>query len=114
MRDPTGVVNAIDFINDTPSVQKTFPLDPPTPAEYIYKGKTIIRPRKFRRYKQEVGGKTVHFKEFGDPRTMDNRSGAYTKAGIDGEGLPEQYVANEILEFTIGTEPYGEVRWLGQ
>lgn len=114
MRDPVGHVNAIDFINDTPSVQKTFPLDPPILVDYLYKGKPVSRPRKFCRYKQDVGGKTVHFKEFGDPRTMDNRSGAYTEADKDGTSLPEQYIANEILAFTIGTEAYGEVRWLGQ
>lgn len=114
MRDPAGYVNAIDFINDTPSVQKTFPLDPPVMAEHFYKGKAIVRPRRFRRYKQEVGGKTVHFKEFGDPRTMDNRNGKYLEIEQRDKPIPEQYIANEILEFTIGTESYGEVRWLGQ
>lgn len=28
--------------------------------------------------------------------------------------IPHQYQANEILEFAIGTEPYGTVRWIGQ
>lgn len=39
------------------------------------------------------------------------RSGEYLK---DGEVLRLEYRANEILEFAIGTEPYGEVRWIGQ
>lgn len=63
------------------------------------------------KYRQMVGGKTVYFKEFGDPRTMDNRTGEYIG---DGESLERQYQANEIMEFAIGTEPYGEIRWIGQ
>ena len=42
---------------------------------------------------------------------MDRRDGKYLK---DGETLELAYQANEILEFAIGTEPYGEVRWIGQ
>ena len=42
---------------------------------------------------------------------MDRRDGKYLE---EGETLDLQYQANEIMEFTIGTEPYGEVRWIGQ
>lgn len=42
---------------------------------------------------------------------MDNRDGEYLQ---DGETLERQFHANEIIEFAIGTEPYGEVRWIGQ
>ena len=42
---------------------------------------------------------------------MDNRDGEYLK---EGQTLERQYQANEILEFAIGTEPYGEIRWIGQ
>lgn len=117
LRNPKGEVNQISFIRDTPSMQKTYPLDPPVLVEYNYKGKkTIQRPRRFCKYKQEVGGKTVYFKEFGDPRMMDNRSGKYVSADEENEGepLPIEYQANEILDFAIGTELYGEVRWIGQ
>jgi len=115
IRNPEGEVNQIHFVRDTPSVTKTCPLDPPEEAEYNYKGTKIVkRPRRFCKYRQNVGGKTVYFKEFGDPRVMDNRSGEYTTINEDGEGLKAQYQANEILEFAIGTELYGEVRWIGQ
>ena len=53
----------------------------------------------------------MYFKEFGDPRIMDNRTGEYLP---EGAGLELKYQANEILEFAIGTEPYGEIRWIGQ
>lgn len=117
LRNPAGEVNQIAFIRDTPSMRKTYPLDPPVLIEYNYKGKkTIQRPRRFCKYKQEVGGKTVYFKEFGDPRMMDNRSGRYVSADEENEGEPlsVEYQANEILDFAIGTELYGEVRWIGQ
>ncbi|MCD7958210.1 MAG: hypothetical protein LUF89_01460 [Ruminococcus sp.] len=38
---------------------------------------------------------------------MDNRTGDYR------DSVPIEYQANELLEFAIGTEPYGEVRWIG-
>ena len=117
LRNPAGEVNQIAFIRDTPSMRKTYPLDPPVMAENNYKGKKMIqRPRRFCKYRQEVGGKTVYFKEFGDPRMMDNRSGQYVSTDTENEGepLPVEYQANEILDFAIGTELYGEVRWIGQ
>lgn len=116
MRNPEGQVNQISFIRDTPSVKKTYPLDPPVEVEYNYKGQKIIkRPRRFCKYRQDVGSKTVFFKEFGDPRIMDNRSGEYVTTDSDtGDALEVQYQANEILDFPIGTELYGEIRWMGQ
>lgn len=30
------------------------------------------------------------------------------------ETLDRKWQANEILEFAIGTKPYGEIRWIGQ
>ena len=38
---------------------------------------------------------------------MDMRDGKYLEGG---ETLELQYQANELLEFAIGTEPYGTVR----
>jgi len=116
IRNPAGEVNQIDFIRDTPSMTKTCPLDPPVEIDYNYKGIEIIkRPHRFCKYKQVVGGKTVFFKEFGDPRMMDNRSGQYVSTDEEsGEALEVQYQANEIMEFAIGTELYGKVRWMGQ
>lgn len=114
IRNPAGEVNQVSFIRDIPSIQKTYPLDPPQDAVYMYNGQEVKRPRRFCKYRQQVAGSTVYFKELGDPRMMDSRSGEYTALDSDGEALPIQYQANEILEFSIGTELYGEVRWLGQ
>ena len=104
-------VTQIEFIRETPTIRKTQPLSPYIETPYYHHGKETPRRKKYRKYRQQIGADIVYFKEFGDPRIMDNRNGEYVK---DGEGLERQYQANEIMEFTIGTEPYGEVRWIGQ
>lgn len=111
IRDVAGDVTQIEFIKDTPSVTKTKQLNPYVDTVYYHKGQEIPRRKRFCKYKQEIGGKTVYFKEFGDPRIMDMRNGKYL---ADGETLDLAYQANEVMDFPIGTEPYGEVRWIGQ
>lgn len=111
IRNVAGDVIQIEFIKDTPSMAKTKQLDPYVETVYYHKGQEIQRKKKFCKYRQEIGGKTVYFREFGDPRIMDRRSGAYLE---EGETLELDYQANEIIDFPIGTDPYGEVRWIGQ
>ncbi|MDR1693383.1 MAG: phage portal protein [Oscillospiraceae bacterium] len=111
VRNLKGEVTEIIFIRDTPSVRKTLPLDPWIEEEYLFRGETRTRVRKYCKYKQEIGGKTVYYKEVGDPRVMSRRDGRYLE---DGGTLERSEQANEILEFPVGTEPYGEVRWIGQ
>lgn len=111
IRNLAGEVQQIEFIKDTPTVTKTRPLDEYVASSFFHKGKQIERKKRYCKYRQQIGGKTVYFKEFGDPRIMDNRNGKFIP---EGETLDAQYHANEVIEFTIGTEPYGEVRWVGQ
>lgn len=111
IRNVAGEVQQIEFIKDTPSITKTKPLEPYIATVFYHKGKQVERKKRYCKYRQSIGGKTVYFKEFGDPRIMDNRDGKYLE---EGEILDIQYHANEIIEFAIGTEPYGEVRWIGQ
>ena len=111
IRNMAGEVVQIEFIKDTPSIIKTAPLEPYIPTVYYHHGQEVERQKRFCKYRQQVGGKTVYFKEFGDPRIMDKRDGKYLE---DGETLDLAYQANEIMEFAIGTMPYGEVRWIGQ
>lgn len=108
IRNMAGEVVQIEFIKDTPTVTKTYPLEPYIKADFYYKGQIIQREKKFCKYRQTAGSKNVYFKEFGDRRIMDKRDGEYR------EGIDIQYQANEIIEFAIGTESYGEVRWIGQ
>jgi len=111
IRNLGGEVAQIEFINDTPSINKTTPLAPYIETEFFYRGRPEKRQKKYRKYRQTIGGNTVYFKEFGDPRIMDKRTGKYA---TESEAVPIEYQANELLEFTIGTEPYGEIRWEGQ
>ena len=111
IRDFAGDVVQVEFVKDTPYVQKKKPLNPYIPTMYYHHGQQLERKKRYCKYRQDIGGQTVFFKEFGDPRIMDNRSGEYLK---DGETLELEYQANELMEFAIGTEPYGEVRWIGQ
>ncbi len=111
IRNIAGEVVQIEFIRDTPSIEKTKPLEPYISSIYYHHGKETERKKRYCKYRQDVGGKSVYFKEFGDPRIMDSRGGLYLK---EGETLELEYQANEIMDFTIGTEPYGEVRWIGQ
>lgn len=112
IRDFSGDVVQLEFIVDTPSIDMTYPLEPYMDIDYFYMGKTVTRKKKFRKFRQSIAGKTVYFKEFGDPRIMDKRNGTYLE---EGEELVEyDNQANEIIEFRIGSMPYGEVRWIGQ
>lgn len=108
IRNIGGEVSQIEFVRDTPSMQKTKPLEPYQKVQFLYKGRIEERQKKYMKYRQQSNGRTVYFKEFGDKRIMDKRTGEYVKK------LPIEYQANEIIEFPIGTAPYGEVRWIGQ
>lgn len=108
LRNAAGEVNQIEFIEDVASVEKTKPLGDYVETEYKFQGKTISRRKQFRKYKQSKNGKLVYFKEFGDKRIMDKNTGEYVK------NIPVEKQANEILEFKLGSKPYGQVRWMGQ
>ncbi|GED14864.1 phage portal protein [Aneurinibacillus migulanus] len=70
-------------------------------------GTTIPIKKRFRKYIQETKGKKVWFKEFGDPRIMDSRTGEYDV------NTPEEHQAHEIIHLKIGSGPYGIPRWIG-
>lgn len=112
IRNMEGAPVELQFIVDTPSVDMTYPLEPYQDIRYFYKGKSISRKKKFRKFRQNVAGKTVYFKEFGDTRIMDKRNGKYLGEGDD--PIVKDDEANEIIEFRLGSMPYGEVRWIGQ
>ncbi|MFA7636877.1 MAG: phage portal protein [Monoglobales bacterium] len=111
IRSFDGKVSQVELIKDVPTVTKSIRLDPVIDVEYYYNGEAVTRKRKFCKYRQEKNGKTVYFKEFGDPRIMDLRDGRYLESG---ESLDLEYQANEILEFPIGIDDYGKIRWMGQ
>ena len=107
IRNGAGEVVQIEHITSPHTVTMSIPIDT-VKYMYYYKGEMMERNKKFKKYKQTVGAKTIYFKEFGDPRIMNKDTGQYVKS------LDISHQANEILEFKVGTAPYGKVRWLGQ
>ncbi|QWH09521.1 phage portal protein [Bacillus mycoides] len=73
---------------------------------YVINGKPIKRKKFFRRYVQEVDTNTIYFKEFGDPRFLNKKTGKY---GAASHGEDE---ATEVLHLKIGNGAYGIPRWL--
>lgn len=108
IRNNVGEVVQIEHIAEPQSVEMTVGLEPYIEYNYIYKGKDIKRRKKFKKYKQTIGGNVVYFKEFGDPRILNKNTGAYVNS------LEDELTANELIEFKIGALPYGKVRWIGQ
>jgi len=65
--------------------------------------------KRFRRYIQRIGGTTTYFKEFGDPRDMDYRTGRYATRD---KKVPVGFHATELLFKKQESESiYGEPRW---
>jgi PBSX family phage portal protein len=74
--------------------------------------KAITEYKRFRRYMQIVNGTQIYFKEFGDPRVMDYRSGRYQEKGYT---VPIEFQATEILhQGQYAENLYGSPRWVGQ
>lgn len=66
--------------------------------------------KRFRRFVQIIGTKKVFFKQFGDPRIIDKRTGEVA------ENLEPKFRANELFHFKIESRrrtPYGMPRFTG-
>lgn len=72
---------------------------------------TVQEWRKFRKYVQVVNGRYIWFREFGDPRRMDYRNGAF-----EGEtNYDPRFPATEIYHWRLpSNDPYGVPRWISQ
>ena len=110
LRNIDREVVGLEFVDDTESVDMTYPVEPYVDVDVNYKGEIIKRQKKFKKYRQTINGKTVYFREFGDPRIMDKTTGEYLAENGELE-LSKQ--ANEIFEVKIGSGYYGTPRWLG-
>jgi PBSX family phage portal protein len=77
---------------------------------------TIEARKFFRRFVQVFESRVVWFKEFGDPRVVSRRSGAYYKSAEDLERSEKhKEAASEMLHFRVHTSKssYGIPRWVG-
>lgn len=80
---------------------------------------------KLRGFVQMVNNKSVHYKEFGDPRVVDRRDGKIIAMSVDQwerfsdekkQKYPKKVWANEVYHFRIDTTrrtPYGMPRFTG-
>lgn len=107
IRDGQGKVVEGNRLNPR-YIQCTVQEDKGVPTDFIRNGRKFTRNRRFRKYVQRVGAKNVWFKELGDPRKMDMRTGQYD------ENVSEEFEANEIWHDRIGEGAYGIPRWIGQ
>lgn len=111
IRDKAG---RISFLRQAPSF-KTRLLKKDTQAitvkNTIYRGKRraeVSEKRKFRRFMQITNGKATYFKEFGDPRDLNFRTGEFGD-------VPAQHRATELIHLKQNSEePYGVPRWISQ
>lgn len=71
---------------------------------------TKIFKKKYMRFVQVRANRKVWFKEYGDPRVMDLRTGKYTN-----EKLDARYRASEVLRFRLfsSSSSYGIPRYIG-
>lgn len=98
----------VEGLRTDPRYMKITALSPdPVDVDYVRDGRTFKRKRRFRKYIQEVGTLKTYFKEYGDPRKMNKKTGVY-------EEVDESLEATEILQFKLGSRTYGEPRWIGQ
>lgn len=74
---------------------------------YIKEGRQYKRNKRFRRFVQEINGKKIWFKEFGDPRILNCTTGKYE------DNTPEEKQATELIQLKIGNGAYGIPRWIG-
>lgn len=109
IRDGTGLPVGIEYVDAQHMrvCKKTVPEQ----VEYtiLENGaeKKVRRWKRFRRYVQMIDQEKVYFKEYGDPRIMNLRTGKFD------ESTPEHLQATEIYHFKIGSGTYGKPRWLG-
>lgn len=75
--------------------------------------------KRFRRFVQVFEGRTVVFKEFGDPRLISRKDGRVFATPFDAAVAekedPADGLATEILHFKVHSSktPYGVPRWIG-
>ncbi len=120
IRDKAGRIS--QFIYVPAFTIRLLPMDPePTIVPQVVRVSdlefdTIDVPKRFRRFVQIVEGRTVFFKELGDPRLISTESG---NPWTDVESMrvqePRARAATEILYFKIHSprSAYGVPRWIG-
>jgi len=114
-RSLDGVIHRFDHVA-TSSIRMTRRDAEATPYELVIRDPetgeytTETRVKNFRRFVQRsVHGQSVYFKEFGDPRKIDPKTGEVN------ENLAIEDMATEIIDLHLYTpgSVYGTPRWIG-
>lgn len=105
LRNGTGLPVGGERI-DTTTI-KVSKLSKPIEVTYEKEGKKYSRYKRFRKFLQEINGSRVYFKEFGDPRKLNYKTGEY------GDDISSDNEATELIQLKIGNGPYGIPRWIG-
>ena len=122
LRRADGVVDGFEFLKSITMrlCSLSEPVDVKIPKlnleDYSY-SRTDYRKR-FRRYVQIVGNEKIYFKEFGDPRHIDAKTGELIteeKRQTARENNIEIIEATEVLHLANESvkSPYGVPRWIG-
>jgi PBSX family phage portal protein len=99
------------------SVTRVCPKDPQTvPVRYdVRRGRRtsyVTEMRTFRIFRQQDGGAITYFKEFGDPRKLDYRTGLFATTE---RPVPPENEATELIHHRQNSEDaYGVPRWVSQ
>ena len=113
LRDATGSIcggeyaRAVNFRIATSSLNEQY-----AQIKYIRKvngeEKELVAPKRFKKFVQLVGGERRYFKEFGDPRHLDYKSGIYSETPLKNE-------ATEVIFITSHNpaSSYGNTPWIG-
>ena len=116
LRDGKGDIVWIEHIEGY-TMRLTKQDDDYTPVTYTIRDEAsdALQPyesrKRFRRFVQIRNGVKVYFKEFGDPRPIDSKTGLFLREDeIDGATL-----ATEVIHFKLycPSSPYGIPRWIG-
>ena len=117
LRNGKGEIAGIEHLESY--TMRLTPLDP-EPTDIVLRVKKddntyedIPHRKRFRRFVQIRDGRTVYFKEFGDPRLIDAKTGEVLTE--EEAKKPDVVLATEVIHFRIYSprSPYGIPRWIG-
>lgn len=115
VRDSSGTPSILRTI-ENPCTVRVCPMDEevvrvPYSINRGIRSATVVELKRFRLFIQESNGETVYFKEFGDPRILDCRTGQFYAPGTD--SVPLENRATELLMFKQNGPDavYGGPRW---
>lgn len=120
LRNQRGEVSQFTYL--PAHSMRLIPIDP-TPIDVRVRSRVsalsydhTTKRRRFRRFVQVVANRAIFFKEYGDTRAMDARTGLiYPSLEAMQKAEPNAVIGTEVCHFAIHSPrtPYGVPRWIG-